>query len=71
MALIALAPIVLTAVGVAFAARLVVRQWRRVNAALKAHEHAAAKNATSSLPTLRPDPRTGIFTPDGSGRAED
>ena len=54
---------VLGAAGTVVIARLLAKEWQRVNAAL--HPTRAApvndKMARAQLPTLRRDPRTGIY----------
>jgi hypothetical protein len=52
----------LAAIGAAALAKLLAREWRRVNAQLDAQ--AAEAMARETLPTLRRDPQTGIYRPD-------
>jgi hypothetical protein len=48
------------ALGAAALARLLSKEWQRVNATL--HERAPAETvAREKLPTLRRDPRTGVY----------
>ena len=57
----------LAAAGAAAAAKLVVKEWQRINAALHAQDAAPAtveKRARESFPMLRRDPRTGVYRPD-------
>jgi hypothetical protein len=51
----------LAAFGLAVFSRLLAREWRRVNAELHANQHAAV--AIKDLPTLRLDPKTGVYRP--------
>lgn len=57
--------LILSAVGAAIVARLISREWRRVNEDL---EHARADQATvnaarEGIPVLRRDPATGVYRP--------
>jgi len=54
----------LAAVGAVAISKMLVREWRRVNAELDAHERAAEPVARSELPTLRRDPNTGEYRPE-------
>jgi hypothetical protein len=58
----------LAAVGVAALSKVLVREWRRVNAALDAQELAAKRAGESvsreHLPKLRLDPNTGEYRPE-------
>jgi hypothetical protein len=55
----------LGAVGAAALAKLLAKEWQRVNATLHPQKPAPAENfAREKLPTLRRDPRTGIYRPD-------
>ncbi len=53
----------LAAIGIAAVARVLAREWQRVNAELDASERAAAAVASKDLPTLRLDPVTGEYRP--------
>ena len=53
----------LAAVGAAALAKVLAKEWQRVNAELDAHERAEAV-AREQIPTLRRDPRTGVYRPD-------
>jgi hypothetical protein len=56
-----------TAVAVAVLAlsRAVMKEWRRVNALLAAQRTPAQNEIRpEAIPTLRRDPRTGIYRPD-------
>jgi len=54
----------LAAVGAVTISKVLVREWRRVNAELDAHERAAEPVARNELPTLRRDPNTGEYRPE-------
>jgi hypothetical protein len=68
----------LAAVGATALARVLVKEWRRVNAELDAQElqaqelnaqgraghERAAEPAREQRPTLRRDPRTGVYRPE-------
>jgi hypothetical protein len=55
----------LGAVGAAAIAKLVTKEWQRVNQTLHARKPAPAENiAREKLPKLRRDPRTGIYRPE-------
>ena len=56
-----------TAVAVAVVAlsRAAMKEWRRVNALLGGHNAAPPDQVRPEvIPTLRRDPRTGIYRPD-------
>ena len=53
----------LAAIGIAALARVLAREWQRVNAELDAGGRAAAAVASKHLPTLRFDPATGEYRP--------
>lgn len=56
---------VLGALGGAALARVLVKEWRRINAELdKVSPAAAEKVEREGLPKLRPDPRTGVYRPE-------
>jgi hypothetical protein len=52
----------LLAVGVTALSKVLVKEWRRVNAELDAHDQAI-EPAREQLQTLRRDPRTGVYRP--------
>jgi hypothetical protein len=53
------------ALGAAALARVLVREWRRVNAELDQVEAGAAEKVERErLPKLRRDPRTGVYRPE-------
>ncbi len=52
--------LVLGAIGAAVAAKLIAREWRRVNDEL---DRARAEPARESLPNLKRDPVTGEYRP--------
>jgi hypothetical protein len=54
----------LGAVGAAFAAKLIVKEWRRVNDELERIRAAAvAEPEVQTLKTLRRDPASGVYGP--------
>ena len=58
----------LAAVGAVAFSKVLVREWRRVNAELDAQERnssvgAAEPVARDELPTLRRDPHSGVYRP--------
>jgi hypothetical protein len=53
----------LAVAGIVVFSRVLAREWRRVNAELDARARAAAAVASRDLPTLRLDPRTGVYRP--------
>ncbi|MEZ5889496.1 MAG: hypothetical protein R3D52_04040 [Xanthobacteraceae bacterium] len=53
------------ALGVASLARVLVKEWRRVNAELDRASAAATERVDREhLPKLRRDPRTGVYRPE-------
>lgn len=54
----------LGAVGAVFLSKLLAREWRRVNDELDAQRRAAEQMRQQEIPTLRRDPRTGVFRPE-------
>ncbi|MFZ1883040.1 MAG: hypothetical protein WAU53_05420 [Rhodoplanes sp.] len=53
------------ALGAASLARVLVREWRRVNAELDRVSPAATERVDRErLPKLRRDPRTGVYRPE-------
>ena len=50
--------------GVAVLAKAVSRQWRNVNATLHPEEMQPEPVVREKLPTLRYDPRTGLYRAD-------
>jgi hypothetical protein len=54
----------LAAIGAAAISKLLVKEWRRVNAELDANGRAAEPVARERLPTLRRDPNTGEYRPE-------
>jgi hypothetical protein len=54
----------LAAIGVAAISKVLVREWRRVNAEFDSHERAAEPVAREELPTLRRDPHSGVYRPE-------
>ena len=58
----------LAAVGAVAISKVLVREWRRVNAELDAQERdsrvrAAEPVTRDELPTLRRDPHSGVYRP--------
>jgi hypothetical protein len=53
----------LIAVGAAALCKVLVKEWRRVNAELDANDRAV-EPAPGPLPTLRRDPETGVYRPE-------
>ena len=55
----------LGAIGAAIAAKLIAREWRRVNDELDRAraEPAHAEAGRDSMPVLRPDPESGVYRP--------
>jgi len=59
----------LGALGAAVLAKFVAAEWRRVNDTLHPSERAPDKVVREKFPTLRRDPRSGVYHPDqASGR---
>ena len=54
----------LAAIGVTAISKLLVKEWRRVNAELDAREHAAEQMRPQEIPTLRRDPESGVYRPE-------
>jgi hypothetical protein len=54
----------LAAIGAAALAKVLSKEWQRVNAELDAHERSAGHAAREHIPTLRRDPRTGVYRPE-------
>jgi hypothetical protein len=57
-------PLVIWAIGVVGAAalaRFVKSEWQRVNAEVRPNEAAGDRVDRKRLPTLRRDPRTGVY----------
>jgi hypothetical protein len=53
----------LAALGAAALAKVLAKEWQRVNAELDAHERAESV-VRENIPTLRRDPQTGVYRPD-------
>jgi hypothetical protein len=56
----------LGALGAAVVAKLVAKEWRRVNDHLHPRETVSESPARERIPTLRRDPRSGVYRPDDS-----
>ena len=54
----------LGALGATVVAKVLVRQWRRVNAELHPGEPIAEAPARETIPTLRRDPQSGVYRPE-------
>jgi hypothetical protein len=54
----------LAAIGATALSRVLVREWRRVNAELDAQARAAEPIAREHLAKLRRDPNTGEYRPE-------
>jgi hypothetical protein len=55
---------VLGAIGAAFAAKLLMKEWRRVNDELdRARAEPATAESRETLPKLQRDPATGEYRP--------
>ena len=56
--------LIVSALGAAIAARLIAREWRRVNEELdRMREPARAEAARERIPVLQRDPATGVYRP--------
>jgi hypothetical protein len=57
--------LILSALGAAIAARLIAREWRRVNEELDRMraEPARAETTRERIPVLQRDPETGVYRP--------
>jgi len=51
------------AIGAAIVARLVVREWRRVNAVGRRKTAPVRATPPGAIPRLRRDPVTGVYRP--------
>ncbi len=71
---IALPPVIawtLGVLGAAALARVLAREWRRVNAELQRQEPAPTDGLDrDELPKLRRDPQTGIYRPEEISRRD-
>jgi hypothetical protein len=54
----------LAAIGAAALTKVLAKEWQRVNAELDAHERSGGRAARGHIPTLRRDPRTGVYRPE-------
>jgi hypothetical protein len=54
----------LGALAAAVLARVAAKEWRRVNDKLHPDEPATEGIAREKIPTLRRDPRSGVYRPD-------
>lgn len=57
--------LIVSALGAAIAARLIAREWRRVNEELDRMraEPARAEATRERIPVLQRDPETGVYRP--------
>jgi hypothetical protein len=55
----------LGAVGAAIVAKLIVKEWQRINDELDQSRPAPADIRRAGAPVLRPDPETGVYRPKG------
>lgn len=56
--------LIVSALGAAIAARLIAREWRRVNEELdRMREPARAEAPRERIPVLQRDPATGVYRP--------
>jgi hypothetical protein len=54
----------LGALGAAVVAKVVAKEWRRVNDKLHPDESVRESVARKRIPTLRRDPQSGVYRPD-------
>ena len=54
----------LGALGAAVVAKVVMREWRRVNDQLHPSEPIAEGAAREQMPVLRRDPKSGVYRPE-------
>jgi hypothetical protein len=54
----------LGALGATVAAKVLVRQWRRVNDELHPSEPLTEAPVREKIPTLRRDPKSGVYRPE-------
>jgi hypothetical protein len=54
----------LGALGAAVVAKVVMKEWRRVNDELHPSEPIAEAPARDKIPTLRRDPASGVYRPE-------
>ena len=55
------------ALGAAAAAKVAVKEWRRVNAELDRVEAAETRNESEPVNELKRDPESGVFRPQSRG----
>jgi hypothetical protein len=66
IAISAIAKIALGALGAVAAVHWMVKEVRRVNEELDRMKRAVEPVTREALPTLRRDPKTGVWRPDGA-----
>ena len=54
----------LGALGAVMVAKVVAREWQRINDELHPGEPIAAAPARESIPALRRDPQSGVYRPE-------
>jgi hypothetical protein len=54
----------LGALGAAVVAKMITKEWRRVNDELHPREPVAEAPAREKIPTLRRDPQSGVYRPE-------
>ena len=54
----------LGALGAVVVAKLVAKEWRRINEELHPNGPIAEAPAREQLPVLRPDPTSGVYRPE-------
>ena len=67
MAPIVIPPVILWtlgALGAAALAKMLAREWRRVNNELHSREPAPQEVVRDKMPTLKRDPHSGVYRPD-------
>jgi hypothetical protein len=50
--------------GTAVAAKLVAKEWRRMNEELQAHTPLRGSPVQERIPVLRRDPKSGVYRPE-------
>ena len=54
----------LGALGAAVVAKVVAKEWRRINGELHPSEPVAEAPAREKIPALRRDPKSGVYRPE-------
>jgi hypothetical protein len=55
---------VLGALGAAVVAKVMAREWQRINEELHPSEPVAETSAREKIPVLRRDPKSGVYRPE-------